>query len=168
MDMMFWIWLGVVIVTAIIEFATLDMTSIWFTVGAVPPLIMAAIGGVGWEIQVVVFFCLSALLIIALRGLTKKFLFRNLNEKTNVDSFIGKEFRLLEDTDFENVGSVKINGVVWSAVADNNENLSKGEVVEIVRVDGNKLVVKRAIKKAEAVAKKEPKQPEEKVTEEGK
>lgn len=143
MDIMFWIWLGVVIVTAIIEFATLDMTSIWFTVGAVPPLIMAAIGGISWEIQVVVFFCLTALLIIALRGLTKKFLLKNLNEKTNVDSFIGKEVRLLEDTDFENVGAVKINGVVWTAVAENGESIAKGEIVEIVKVDGNKLVVKR-------------------------
>ena len=37
MDTMFWVWLGVIAVTAIIEFITCDLTSIWFTCGAVIP-----------------------------------------------------------------------------------------------------------------------------------
>lgn len=157
MDVMFWVWLGVVIVTAIIEFATMDMTSIWFTVGAVPSLIMAAIGGVGWEIQVVIFFCLSAMLIIALRGITKKFLLRNANEKTNIDAFIGKECKLLSETGFEAIGSVKINGIVWSAISENNETINEGEIVSIVKIEGNKLIVKRAEKSKKEVEKKEDK-----------
>lgn len=31
--MMLWIWLGVIIVTAIIELVTIDLVSIWFTLG---------------------------------------------------------------------------------------------------------------------------------------
>ena len=33
--MMLWIWLGVIIVTAIIELVTIDLVSIWFTLGGI-------------------------------------------------------------------------------------------------------------------------------------
>lgn len=146
MEVMFWVWLGVIVVTAIIEFATVELVSIWFTLGAIPSFIMSAIGGVAWEIQIVVFFCVSALMIVSLRSVTKKFLLKNANEKTNVDSLIGKDFRLIEGTDFEHLGSVKVNGVVWSAIGEKGEKINNGELVRVVRVEGNKLIVKRTEK----------------------
>ena len=36
--MMLWIWLGVIIVTAIIELVTIDLVSIWFTLGGIGAL----------------------------------------------------------------------------------------------------------------------------------
>ena len=49
---------------------------------------------------------------------------------------------MLEATDFDTVGSIKINDVVWSAVGDNGQEIEKGKVVEIVAIAGNKLKVK--------------------------
>lgn len=144
MEVMFWVWLGVIAVTLIIEIATLELVSIWFTIGAVIPFILSAIGGIRIEIQISVFVVVSALLILFLRKAAQKVLFKNMNEKTNMDSFVGKKFKLLEKTDLENNGSLKINGVVWTAISEDGNLIEEGTLVEIVKLDGNKLVVRKA------------------------
>ena len=143
MEALFWVWLGVIVVTAVIEIATTELVSIWFTIGAIPSFILAAcMGNTLWELQVAIFVIVSALCIGFLRKITKKWLFKNINEKTNLDAYVGKQLRMLEKTDFETVGTVKINDVVWSAVGEKNETIEKGTIVEIVKVAGNKLIVK--------------------------
>lgn len=144
MDYMFWVWLAVIIVTAVIEFATMDIASIWFTIGAIVPFILAGTKVVSWHWQLVIFIVTSAVLIVALRPATKKWLLKYDNSKTNVESLIGKKFRLLDKTDFETTGSVKVNGVVWSAISIDNQPIEKNEIVEVVKIDGNKLIVKKA------------------------
>lgn len=149
MEPMFWVWLGVLVLTAVVEFISLDLTSIWFTAGAIVPFILAAIGGIRWEIQVAVFVAVSALLLIFLRKITRKLLLKNANFKTNIDAIIGKKVRMIERADFETLGAVKINDVVWSAVASNGQAIEKGVIVEVVKVEGNKLIVKEAVEKVE-------------------
>ncbi len=171
MDVMFWVWLGVIIVTAIVEFATMEVVSIWFTIGAVIPFILAATGAVNWIWQVVIFVVLSAIMIVCLRSVTKRFLLKNSNEKTNVDSLIGQKVRMLSRTDFETVGSVKINDVVWSAIGFSQQTIEKDEIVTILSVQGNKLVVKKEEpevveeEKKPARKKSEKKEPKRKTNE---
>ncbi len=141
MSFMFWVWLGVIIVTALIEFFTMELVSIWFTVGAVLPFILSAFS-VPWEVQVTIFIIVSIVCIFALRGVTKKFLLKNSNGKTNMELIIGRQYRMLERTDFETMGSLKIGDVVWSAVGERQQAIEKDEIVEVVRVEGNKLIVK--------------------------
>ena len=141
METMFWVWLAIIAVTVIIEIVTLDLVSICFAFGAVIPFILSAIGGIAIEIQIAVFVAVSALLIIFLRKNAQKLLFKNMNQKTNVDAFEGKKVRLLEDTDFEHNGSVKINDVTWTAISESGELIKAGQLVEIKKVDGNKLIV---------------------------
>ena len=51
---------------------------------------------------------------------------------------------MIEKISFLNPGSCKINDVVWTAVALNEkEEIEKDEVVEVVTIDGNKLIVKK-------------------------
>ena len=139
---MFWVWLAVIAVAIIIEILTLDLVSVWFAFGAVIPFILAAVGGIAIEIQIAVFVIVSALLIIFMRSWARKLLFKNMNEKTNINSIIGKKIRLLEDTDFEHLGSLKINDVTWTAVSHDGGLIKAGQIVEVVKVDGNKLLVK--------------------------
>ncbi len=141
MQVMFWVWLGVIILTAIIEFATLDMTSIWFTVGAIIPLILSIVK-VRWEIQVAVFVVLSLVLILSLRKITKNFLLRNAKDKTNLDSLVGQEFKLIDAIDDDKIGTIKVNGVIWNAIA--NEQIASGEKVKILKIQGNKFVVEKS------------------------
>ena len=144
MDFMLWVWLGVIVLTAAIEFATLEMASIWFTVGAIVPLILSLIGGIHWAIQIVVFVVLSLVLIFSLRKVTKKYLLRNAKDKTNLDATIGGVYKLLTDVTDDNMGTIKLNGVVWNVVSKDGETINKGEKVEILKVQGSKFVVKKA------------------------
>ena len=142
MDVMFWVWLAVIIVTIVVEAFTMEIISIWFTVGAIPSFILAGFDVLGWELQLVIFIVLSAVLILSLRKITKNFLLKNSNAKTNLATIIGTRVRMIEMTDFDSVGTVKINGVTWSAVGEKGETIESGAVVEIVKIAGNKLFVK--------------------------
>lgn len=157
MSYMFWVWLSVIVVTAVLEFATMEIASIWFTLGAVVPFILAGLNAVSWEIQIVIFVLISAVLIVSLRGITRKFLLKNSNVKTNVDSLIGQKCRMLSRTDFETIGTVKIGDVVWSAIGENQLVIEANEIVEIVSVKGNKLIVKPAVEETRVVEEEKPK-----------
>lgn len=113
---MIWVWLAVVAVSLIVEFLSFDLTSIWFAVAGMVSLILSAIEGVSWEVQLVVFIVLSAVLLIFIRKICRKTLLKNTNTKTNVDAYAGKRTKLLKEigTD-ENFGEVKFNGVIWQA-----------------------------------------------------
>lgn len=143
MEVMFWVWLAVIAISLIIEIVTLDLVSVWFACGAVIPFILSAIGGIWVELQISVFIVVTALLFIFVRKYAQKLLFKNMNTKTNVDSLVGKHYRLLEDTDFEHLGSVKVNDVTWTAVSNDGSKIEKGSLVEVVKIDGNKLMVKK-------------------------
>ena len=71
-------------------------------------------------------------------------LFRSGQYKTNVDSLIDKKALVIKSIKKYEVGQVKINGVVWSAISEDSEDIPKGVEVFVVRVEGVKLVVKRA------------------------
>ncbi len=144
MDVMFWVWLGVIIVTFIVEIFTAELISIWFTIGAIPPFILAATKAVDFTWQIVIFAVLSAALMLSLRKITKKWLLRNSNEKTNTDLLIGKKCTLVAPCGLETFGTVKINGVEWNAVGDKQQDIAQGTLVEVVGLSGNKLIVKEA------------------------
>ena len=143
MSITFWVWLSVIVLTVILEAATMDLVSIWFTIGAIVPFIMSAAHDAGgWVWQLVIFFVVSATLIFALRPFAKKWLTRNAG-KTNLDTIIGQNYRLINGITFDKPGSVKINDVVWTAVCeDRNTSIEAGTIVEVVQVSGNKMVVK--------------------------
>ncbi len=155
MSVMFWVWLGVIVVTAIVEFATAELVSIWFTAGAIIPFILAGIDCVDWWVQVVIFVAISAILILSLRKVAKKFLTRGSGATTNADNMIGKEYIMQRRTDFENVGEVKVNGVVWSAIDVDRKTIEKDEKVRVLDISGNKLIVEKVQKENEKSVKDE-------------
>ena len=140
---MIWVWLAVVAVSLIVEFMSWDLTSIWFAVAGLISLILSAIDGIAWEVQLAVFIVISALLLIFVRKICRKLLLKNMNTKTNVDAYAGKRSKLLKaiGTD-ENYGEVRFNGVIWQAMSESGEEIEAGTEVEVVRVEGNKMVVR--------------------------
>lgn len=138
-----WVWLGVVVVATVIELCTMDMTSIWFTAAGIVALILSAFRNIPWWVQLIVFIILSAVFIIGLRPICRKIMLRHMNEKTNVDSIIGKKVYMIATAKFGQMGQVKIADVVWSAVPeDEGQTIEEGVVVEVVAINGNKLIVK--------------------------
>lgn len=134
-----YIWLGIVCASMLVEFITKELISVWIAIGSLIALILAAFG-VSYIIQLVVAIVISISCIIALRKPTVKFLSKN-NNKTNLDLIVGKKAKLLTSITKDEMGSLKHNGVTYSASTENEEEINKGEYVVIQKIEGNKLVV---------------------------
>lgn len=148
MEQYIWIiWLVIFIAMVVVEALGPNLVSIWFAFGALVALIISFIPGIAWWVELIVFVVVSAATLLALRPLFKRFFKRN-GYKSNVDSYEGKRGVVIEDISFLKPGSVKLNDVTWSAIPLNkNEAIAKDEIVEIVTVNGNKLIVKKVEEK---------------------
>ncbi len=139
--MWIYIWLAVTAAALIIEFITSELVSVWFVGGGLVAMLLAGLG-LDWYFHVPAFIVVSFALMVCFRQLALKKL-NKAAEKTNAETVIGKEFELLTDIGFNKAGSVKINGVVWTAVAeDENAEIPAGTKVIIEKIEGNKYIVK--------------------------
>lgn len=137
------IWLGIVVVLIIIEIATLGLTTIWFAGGALAACI-AALSGAALPIQAALFLVVSILLLLFTRPLAVRYLNRN-RTLTNVESMIGREGVVLEAIDnLKARGLVRIGGMEWTARTERDQDaIPEGTVVEVVKIEGVKAIVKR-------------------------
>ena len=144
MEQYMWIiWLALFVIMLVIEGAGPGLVSIWFSFGALIALLVSFIPGVAWWIELIIFVVVSVATLLALRPVVKRFYKRN-NIRTNVDSFVGKRGYVIEDITFLKPGAIKIGDVSWTAIPiDNNEKILENEVIEVVAINGNKLVVKK-------------------------
>lgn len=138
---MIYIWLGITVLSLVIEAFTTELISIWVAGGALVALILSAINGVPYYAEIIVFVVLSIILILFTRPMCKKYLMRN-ERKTNVDTIIGIKCAVTEEITPLKHGKVKIYGVEWTAVSSNGTTIEKDKIVEVLAVDGNKLIVK--------------------------
>ena len=106
-------------------------------------LILSFIPEVAWWIEVIVFVVISIATLLALRPILKRYVKRN-NYNTNIDSFTGKRGYVIEDITYLRPGAVKIGDVSWTAIPVNkDEKIVENEIIEVVAVNGNKLIVKK-------------------------
>ena len=136
------LWLVVLIVSIGVEVATLGLTSIWFAGGAVVAVIVAAVHGPVW-LQILLFFAVSLLLLFFTRPIAVRYFNRD-RVRTNVESMIGRQAIVTSEIDnLQGIGQVTVGGQEWSARTEaDGMNLQPGTVVDIVAVNGVKLIVK--------------------------
>ncbi len=142
MSEMVTLWLVVLIVSIGVEVATLGLTSIWFAGGAVVAVIVAAFHGPVW-LQILLFFAVSLLLLFFTRPIAVRYFNRD-RVRTNVESMIGRQAIVTSEIDnLQGIGQVTVGGQEWSARTEaDGMNLQPGTVVDIVAVNGVKLIVK--------------------------
>ncbi len=138
---MLYVWLGITVVALVLEFITADMVTIWFAGGGLVALILSLFDGVSVFIQIPVFIAVSVACLLCFR----KMVIKKLNVKTtnlNADSVIGKEYILLTAIGFNQPGSIRVNDVVWSAIAENEmDEIAEKSKVRIIGLRGNKYIV---------------------------
>ncbi|MGN1142508.1 MAG: NfeD family protein [Oliverpabstia sp.] len=136
-------WLAIMIVFLVIEIATLGLTTIWFAGGALVACIAALLHANIW-VQIVLFLVVSVLLLLFTRPLAIRYMNKD-RTKTNVDSMVGKEAVVTETIDnLKAQGVVQVNGLEWTARSEKSQEvIPKGAIVEIGRVDGVKLIVRK-------------------------
>ena len=136
-----WIWVAVVAVSLIVEFITMEMVSLWTAIGGLIALILSALGA-QYEIQLVVFFVVSIALLLSLRKISIKYLLKNSESKSiGNNALIGSTHTLISGISKDTLGSIKINGVVWSVAS--NEEIPAGSEVIIKEIKGNKFIVQK-------------------------
>ncbi len=148
MEQYLWIvWLVVFALSVIVEASGPNLVSVWFAVGSLISLIISFIPGVAWWVELIVFVVISAVSFIALRPVFKRFLKRNIFN-TNIDSYAGKRGYVVEEITLLKPGSVKIGDVKWSAIPlEDNAKFEVDDVVEVVAINGNKLIVRKVEEK---------------------
>lgn len=140
MPPMEWIWLAVLVFFAIMEAVTTALVSVWFIGGALVSMIAALLGAPVW-LQFVLFFAVSAILLLLLRPLARKFLEPKFTA-TNAGSNIGKTAVVTEAIDnIQGKGAVKISGVEWSARSISGDSIALDTLVRVKNIEGVKVCV---------------------------
>jgi membrane protein implicated in regulation of membrane protease activity len=135
-------WIIVAIISGAIEIFTVGF---WFLYLAISALVVALTVSIGWfpeiETQLLVFAFLTTLLIIFTRPLVVK-LIKSEDTVSNVQALLGQKGISVDKIIPLHFGQVKLNGEIWTAVS--SEEIEAGTLVEVLSVDGVKLVVKKA------------------------
>ena len=135
------VWIIIAVLFAVLEGIISGLVTIWFTIGGAAAAVSVAIGA-PIPIQVVVFFAVSLVLLIFTRPILAKRL-KVGREKNYTEQLEGKPGLVVESLEPFKSGQVKVNGIIWTAIGETAEfSAEAGQRVEIVRVEGVKLVVK--------------------------
>lgn len=135
------IWLGIFVLSLVIEAIGADLVSIFFAAGSLVALIIAFIPEVPWWVEIIVFVVISIASLLALRPVIKRFMKRNIIS-SNVDEFIHETAIVTEKVDRLHIGAVKRGDITWTAIGLNDKDkFEVGEEVEILAIKGNKLII---------------------------
>ena len=135
------LWVVLMVVFLVVEAACpFHLVSIWFAVGSLVAAIVAALGGQLW-LQILLFFVVSAGLLLGLWPFTKKFLNPQVTA-TNIDSVIGSIGIVTAAIDnIEAHGQVKLNGMEWTARSTSGEPIAEHTRVRVDKIEGVKVFV---------------------------
>ncbi len=147
MDQLIWIgWLIVGIGLIIAEIFTLGFVLLWFGIGALAAA-LAGMLGAPFVIQFTVFAVVSIALTAMSRTIFSKYLSHGDGDvvKMGMDSLPGKIGTVaVASKGALNEGAVKVYGSTWTAFPIDGESLLvEGEKVEVVRVKGSSIYVRR-------------------------
>ena len=142
MDVMSWLWLGAAVLFGIVEALTAGLVSIWFVAGAAAALIGALLGA-GTGVPVALCRAVSAAARAATRPLVRRFT-KDGTVATNADRALGETAKVTEAIDnAASTGAVYVDGKTWTARSADGSVIPAGTVVEILRMEGVKLFVKK-------------------------
>ena len=138
------IWLGFIIIFAIVEAMTLDLSAIWFSFGVLFAMISTLFTD-NIIIQIIIFIIGTVILMIGLKPFAKKMIHTDKERsKTNItDMIIGKIGVVTQEITMDK-GEVKVSGKYWSARNFCDKKINEGAKVEILEIKGVKLIVKES------------------------
>lgn len=139
------VWLILAIVLAIVELATLGLVTIWFAIGAVVAC-LASYFGADMVAQLVLFVVVSGVILLVVRPMAEKHV-NKMVKKTNIDALTGRKLVVKDEIDnLRGTGKVDIDGSTWLASSDIDAvTIGKGEEVEVIKVVGARVIVKRVV-----------------------
>jgi membrane protein implicated in regulation of membrane protease activity len=148
MSNLWYIWLIIAAVFAVAEVFTSGFVLLWFGVGALVAGILALTGLANLPLQIVIFLGVSTLLTILSRTIFEKVFMRSSpgrELKTGIESLPGQVGIVVEGSSGAlKEGAVRVFGSTWRAYpCDNEEVLVEGEQVQVERIDGVSVFVRK-------------------------
>jgi len=134
-------WLIVFIGLVVIELLTVGLVSVWFATGAVAAFITSYFTNNAY-IQTSIFVVISIISLIITRPILKKYFNKDI-VKTNVNKLIGETAIVIEELSKTNIGKVKVDGQIWSALNSEKGKIRIDSEVEILSIEGVKLIVRK-------------------------
>lgn len=138
-DYLILIWFVIIIIAAIIEISTMDLTSVWFAIGALLSFIISIFSD-NVILQIAVFIVVSVILLLSVRPIAKNYFRTNL-VNTNADRLVGKIAICTKEIRPGERGEVKIDGKFWTAITSGDDTVLETEKVEVLAIEGVKLIV---------------------------
>lgn len=132
-------WLILFIISLVIELITLSLVSIWFSAGALMAIFLEYLG-VTLMYQVIGFIITSLMTFFIFKPMLMNFI-KSPKVRTNADRLIGKTGKMISDTNETSRGQVKVEGQIWGATPKDNKYLKAGTIVNIVGIEGVRLIV---------------------------
>lgn len=133
-------WLVLMILFLVAEASTVSLVSLWFACGCLAAIIVSLLHGAVW-LQMTVFVVVSALMLLLLRPLVRKYVTPKLSP-TNVDSIIGSQGFVTSHIDNSAAsGQVKLDAMFWTARSTSGAEIPEDTLVRVDRVEGVKVFV---------------------------
>ena len=136
---MSYLWVLIIILLAIAEITTINLTTIWFVASGLVALVLSSFID-NFLIQLGVFVVLGIFLLITTKSKLQS-LVNEHREKTNLDRIIGMQGYVVEKITKRKNGAVKVDGKVWTAFAD--KTIPVDSDVKILAIEGVKLKVEK-------------------------
>lgn len=146
--MMLIIWAALTIFFMIVEAVLVGIVSVWFAIGSLVAFFLDLFGlniknmGIAAVyVQVVVAIIVSFLLLFLLGPFIRKKL-KGQIVATNKDALIGATAVVTEKILPNTTGRAKLGHQDWAAISEDNSEIAKGKVVQVLKIEGVKLIVK--------------------------
>lgn len=136
-----WGWAAMAIIFLIAELFTTGFFLFCFGIGAAAAALLAYLG-VDPFIQVAAFIGVSGMAVLLTRPLT-----RRLNEEhqnfVGIDRVLGKRAIVLNEINPpQGAGMVRVDTEEWRATSEDGSVIAQGAIVEVIRIEGTRLVVR--------------------------
>ena len=135
------LWLLLAAVLIVVESATVELVCIWFAVGALLAAIATYLGAAFWLQLLICLLTSLAVLVVGRPLLLDKLTVRR--QATNADQVVGQLGMVTQRIDnLQQTGRVSANGLDWAARSENGQPIPQGMPVEVLRIEGVKLIVR--------------------------
>jgi membrane protein implicated in regulation of membrane protease activity len=131
-------WVVVAMGALFIDITTSSFMFVWFALGAIVALVAMFLNA-SVVLQVIIFIAVTAASMAVGYPIVKRTIKKTVGKTlTMEESYVGKEITLEEDIDVK--GNIKFQGIYWT-VKNVGKPLQKGDIVQVIGIEGNKLLI---------------------------
>lgn len=134
------LWVVIGVAGLVVDLVTSAFLFVWFTLGAIAALIGYSTGA-SELIQCLIFLTVSAITMGIGYPLVKKLIKKSVPKvETMEEGYIGRELIISEEVIEKAI--IKFEGIYWT-VKNMGTPIRKGDKVQIIGLEGNKLLIKK-------------------------